>query len=315
MNQILATDPQQSRKNKKEKKVRTSAPSDIAKISKIFSVILIIFGIFMISTGSYALYKGETEKKNKAVAMVEPTISVERVQGDEDTVLLKTTSDIGINTVVYQWNDNKQTTLSGNGGKYLEQKIQIPSGSNILNISVVDLQNHESTYSKKYELDSKIKIAEASNGKISIKYEGETEISYMTYRWDDEEEQRIDINDYTISEEIESLGGMHRLTVIVVDVDNKTETNIQDVEGVFIPTINISLNEEQTSYIIKLVDSVELQEVVITLDEDESQKFGQKLSGKEFQFEIPLKEGDNKMKVEVTNSDDQTAEKMVKFHK
>ena len=39
-------------------------------------------------------------------------------------------------------------------------------------------------------------------------------------------------------------------------------------------------------------------------------KYGQKLSGKEFQFEIPLKSGDdNKMKVQVTNSDDQTAEK------
>ena len=38
--------------------------------------------------------------------------------------------------------------------------------------------------------------------------------------------------------------------------------------------------------------------------------------GKEFQFEIALKEGsDNKMKVQVTNSDDQTAEKAVMFSK
>ena len=41
-----------------------------------------------------------------------------------------------------------------------------------------------------------------------------------------------------------------------------------------------------------------------------------KLSGKEFQFEIALKEGsDNKMKVQVTNSDDQTSEKAVMFKK
>ena len=154
------------------------------------------------------------------------------------------------------------------------------------------------------------------DGKIKIEYEGETEISYLTYRWDDQDENKIDINSKTIDKEIDTLNGKHTLTIIVVDVNNHTETKVQQTNGVSIPTIDIRFNEDKTSYIINVKDDVELKEVIITLDEDDSKKYGQKINGKEFQFEIALKEGsDNKMKVQVTNSDDQTAEKAVMFSK
>ena len=265
----------------------------------------------------YALYKNDNMQNNSSMSvMSKPIISVEKVDEDQSTILLKATSDVGIKTLVYQWNDGKKTTLTGNGGKYLEQKVQIPSGSNVLNITVMDTQNQESTYSKKYELNSNIKLEAAGNGKIRISYEGDTEISYLTYRWDDQDENKIDINSDTIDETIDTLNGKHTLTVVVVDVNNRTETKVQETNGVSIPTIDIKFNDDKTAYVINLKDDVELQEVVITLDEDDSKKYGQKLSGKEFQFEIALKEGsDNKMKVQVTNSDDQTSEKAVMFKK
>ena len=316
MNQILATKTD-NKKRKKPKMPGKSVSSDIAKVTKVFAIGLIIFGGCVIGTGSYFLYKEkETNNKTTINEMSKPVISVEAIEGDESTILLKTTSNIGIETVVYQWNDGKKTTLTGNGGKYLEQKVQIPSGSNVLNITVVDSQNQESTYSKKYELNSNIKLEAIGNGKIKIEYEGETEISYLTYRWDDQDENKIDINSKTIDKEIDTLNGKHTLTIIVVDVNNHTETKVQQTNGVSIPTIDIRFNEDKTSYIINVKDDVELKEVIITLDEDDSKKYGQKINGKEFQFEIALKEGsDNKMKVQVTNSDDQTAEKAVMFSK
>lgn len=316
MNQILATKTD-NKKRKKPKMPGKSVSSDIAKVTKVFAIGLIIFGGCVIGTGSYALYKEkETTNKTTINEMSKPVISVEAIEGDESTILLKTTSNIGIETVVYQWNDGKKTTLTGNGGKYLEQKVQIPSGSNVLNITVVDSQNQESTYSKKYELNSNIKLEAIGNGKIKIEYEGETEISYLTYRWDDQDENKIDINSKTIDKEIDTLNGKHTLTIIVVDVNNHTETKVQQTNGVSIPTIDIRFNEDKTSYIINVKDDVELKEVIITLDEDDTKKYGQKINGKEFQFEIALKEGsDNKMKVQVTNSDDQTAEKAVMFSK
>lgn len=315
MNQILATNPEPKKQKSKRVGNGKSVSKDIASVTRFFAISLIVFGACVIGTGSYALYKGEG--KNTSInAMSKPVISVENVEGDDTTILLKATSDIGIQTVVYQWNDGKKTTLTGNGGKYLEQKVQIPSGSNVLNITVIDSQNQESIYSKKYELNSNIKLEAVGNGKIKISYEGDTEISYLTYRWDDQDETKIDINSDTIDESIDTLNGKHTLTIVVVDINNRTETKVQETNGVSIPTIDIKFNEDRTAYVISLKDDVELQEVIITLDEDESKRYGQKLSGKEFQFEIALKEGsDNKMKVQVTNSDDQTSEKAVMFKK
>lgn len=309
MNQILATSQEPKSKKTKNRGISGSG-SDIKKVTKVFAVILLLFGIFVIGTGVYAIYKNNNSRSD---IIKKPTISVEDDENSKATVILKATGEAGIQTVEYQWNDNKQTTISGNGGKYIEQKIQIPNGSNVLNISVTDMQGQVSEYSKKYELNSNIKLEATENGNIKIVYDGETEISYLTYRWDDEDEIKIDINSTSIDTEIETLNGRHTLTVIVVDVDNNTETKVQETNGIAVPEIEIGLSDDKTAYAITVKDDVELQEIIITLDDDENQKFGQKLNGKEFSFQIPLKQGENKLKVQVINSDDQMTERMVMF--
>ena len=319
MNQILATNSQKMnnkpKKEKQPKMSRTSGTTDVAKVAKIFAIILLLFGICVIGTGSYAIY--QSGQLGNEVTMVNPVISLEEVPEDETTLLLTVTSNIGIDHVAYQWNDEKQTTLSGNSSAYVEQKIQIPAGSNILKITATDIQNNESTYTKKCELESNIILEATDTGKIKISYEGDKEIAYMTYRWDDGEEETIDIDANTINEEIETLSGRHTLTVVVVDAENHTETKVQETNGVSIPKIDIQSNRpENTAYIITVTDDIELKEVVVTLNDDDTKRYGQKLSGKEYTFQIPLQNGsDNKLKVEVTNSDNQKAERKVKFTK
>ena len=275
MNQILATNPEPKKsRNKKQKSSRDSFSSNIVNVTKFFAIGMTVFGGCIIGSGSYALYKNDNMQNNSSMSvMSKPIISVEKVEGDQSTILLKATSDVGIKTLVYQWNDGKTTTLSGNSGKYLEQKIQIPSGSNVLNITVTDEQGEESTYSKKYELNSNIKLEATGNGKIKITYSGDTEISYLTYRWDDQDETKIDINSNTISQEIDTLNGKHKLTIVVVDVNNNTETKVQETNGVSIPTIDIKFNEDKTAYVINVKDDVELKEVIITLDENDDKKY------------------------------------------
>ena len=248
--------------------------------------------------------------------MVNPIISIENIEGDDTTLLLTVTTNIGIDRVIYRWNDGKETTISGKGNSYLEQKIQIPTGSNILNITAIDTQNQESTHSKRYELNSKITLEATNNNKIRVTYEGDTEVAYMTYRWDDGEEQTVDIDAMKVDEEIEALSGRHTLTVVVVDINNKSETKVKETIGVPVPQVNVVLNDDKTKYVITATDATNLQEIIVTLDEDETKKYGQKISGKEFQVEIPLQEGsENLMKVEVINSDNQRAERKVMFKK
>ena len=176
----------------------------------------------MIGSASYGMYKNYQEK---ASIHPNPTITVESM--DDDTVVfLKVVSEVNINEITYRWNDEQETTIYGNGRKYVEERINVPTGSNILNISVTDIEGGSNTYSNTYELQSNINIEALDTGKIKITYEGDEQISYMTYRWDEEDETRVDINNTSIDYEIDARRGEHTLTVIVVDVNNKTETKV-----------------------------------------------------------------------------------------
>ena len=305
MNQILST---QKVDNKKKK---NSTPASISSVIRIFSIALIFFAIFLISTGSYAIYKNQSDL-NKAIK--KPTITLENET--ENTILLKVISENNIDTVKYYWNGQEETIINGEGKKYIEQRIDIKTGSNVLSVVATDINGGETSYSNQYTLNSNINIEALDNGKIKITSESDKLISYMTYRWDEEQETTIDINNTVVEQEIDVRPGIHTLTVILVDEENNTETKVQEINGVSTPQIDISFNEDYTKYVIKLTDEIGLQEVVITLNEDENQRFGQKLSGTEFEFEIPLYEGsDNKMQVTVTNSSNIEAERRVQYPK
>lgn len=305
MNQILST---QKPQNKKQKH---NAPAKISSVIRVFAVVLIFFAIFLIGSGTYAIYKNQNEIDK---AVIKPTITLENET--ESTILLKVISENNIDTVTYYWNGSEEKVINGDGKKYIEQRIDIKTGSNILTVVARDVNGGETSYSNQYTLNSNINIESLDNGKIKITYEGDKLISYMTYRWDEEAETTVDINNTIVDEEIDVRAGIHTLTVILVDEENNTETKVQEINGVSTPIIDISFNEDYTKYVIKLTDQIGLQEVVITLNEDENQRFGQKLSGTEFEFEIPLYEGsDNKMQVTVTNSSNIEAERRVQYPK
>ncbi len=313
MNQILSTGMPNNGKNKKNKnktKNNYQGPADVRSVTKFFVVILMFFGIFMIGTASYGLYRNSNEGVISAI----PTITVE--EQDESTLLLTVIGENDISQIVYYWNDGEQNTINGNNRKYIEQEISIPSGSNILNVEVTDINGGRNTYSEQYELDSNIEIEASSTGNITINYEGDTQIAYMTYRWDEEDETRVEINNTSFSQEITPRRGLHTLTVIVVDVNNRTETKVQEIQGVVEPTIEITTNEDFTKYLVTVTDEIGLSEVTIVMNEDENQTVTQQLSGTEFNFSIDIVENsDNIMNVTVTNSSGIQATRTVRCSK
>lgn len=308
MNQILATSPQKKGKNNRK---NYKSSGDIKSVVKVFAIVLAIFGIFMVGTGSYALYQ---EYAVKIDIPLKPTISVE--SREENTILLKVIGQKEISKVTYQWNEEEAITLNGNGGKYLEQLIEIPTGSNELTITAIDVDNQQNSFTNIYEIDSNIKIEALENGNIKISYQGDEEISYITYRWDEEDETRIDIDDTEFEEEIEAIKGKHKLTVIVVDINNKTETKVQEVEGVSKPIVEITTDDAKENFVVKATDESGITEILFTINEDPNQQYKVRVQGKtEFEFKYPLNEGENKIKVQVYNQDNVMTEKRVLFRK
>ena len=295
MNQILATMNTTTKKNKTK---RNSGPADIRTVVRVFAIVMIIFGIFMIGTGSYAIYK-DNESKNSAET--KPVIT-EELNEDGTAVMLTITHDKAIDRIEYSWNDGEVQTITGNGRRYIEQEIEIPGGTNTLHIRAVDVQGQEISTQKEYTAEEIINLS-ISGSNLKITAENETEIAYMTYRWDDEEEQRVDINATTVDQEIEIPMGEHNLTVILVDVNNETITKEQKVKGVTKPTIDIGIDDTKQYYLITISDETGLDRVEFVI-RGEERTVTVENGETELKYRLKLNDGDeNRLEITAYNVD------------
>ncbi len=317
MNQILSTDmPNDNNKNRNKVKVRNYGPANITSILKFFGIAILIFGLLMIGSGAYSIVKNQIETKEQNL---EPTISIENKTTTK--ILLKVMHQKAISKVEYWWNNGQKVTINGNNGQYIDKEVTIPTGKNTLHVLVQDIDGKEITYDKEYEIQSNINI-EVIENRIKITYESDTLISYMTYRWNDGEEVKIDINDTTVSEEIDAIRGLHELTVIVVDENNNTDTKVQKINGVSKPKISISVDNEEKHFVVKLSDDEKLSKFEFILNGENNQVYElslEEMDLKELEYTLPdgldLKQGENTIKVKVYNSNGVTEEKEESFVK
>ena len=210
----------------------------------------------------------------------------------------------------------EETEIQTNGNREVSETIDIPSGTNTLNIYARDINGQEVRYEQNYTIqgDITIDLSIESDG-LKITTQGKDQLSYMTYRWDEEEETRVDINNTSFEQTIEIPKGQHTLTVVVVDVNNKTETKEQEVKGVTKPTINISLDQEngELGFLVTVTDEEGLRRIEFTLNEEERYKQEFDDNTKEFSYKFPIKEGENKILVKAYNINDVTEEAGARF--
>lgn len=304
MNQILSVDNTKKEKVKK-KKNKNSGPVEIESILKFFSISILIFGIFMIGSGSYSMYKESTKEvvENKPVIYVEQTSDTE--------ILLKVTHDKAISKITYSWNDEEITEVQCNGKKEVETRIEIPSGTNTLTVYASDANGQEIEYQKAYTVEGDINInIEPEGNNLKITANGKNQLLYMTYRWDEEEETKVDINSDQMEQTIEIPKGLHTLTVIVVDENNKTETKEQEVNGVTKPKVEVT-TDGSSNFIIKASDEQGIKKVEFIINEEEKymldlEKALSLEDRKEFEYSYPLHDGENKIEVTVYNESDVT---------
>ncbi len=309
MNQILSVDNSSKIKPKKQKNPnnyeRNSGPIEINKIVKFFSIAILIFGIFIIGTGSYSMYKEMSSGQSKP----KPVIYVESIE--ETKILLRVTHESPLSKVTYQWNEEEPIEIPTNGKNSVEQQIDVPEGTNALAIYAVDKNGQEIEYRKVYTIDKTINInVEPDGNQLKIILDGRSKITYMTYRWDEEEETRIDINDMQTEQTIEIPIGLHTLTVIAVDENNKTETFEKEVNGVKKPKLDISLDEEG-NFLLKASDEKGIKKVEFIVDEQNKylidlEKILPVEQRKEFEYRFETHEGENKLELIVYNEDDIT---------
>lgn len=297
MNQILMTE----NKKKKQKKQRSGGTIEIQGIVRFFAIVIMIFGLALAGEGSYAIYQ-EAEDKNPSNA---PSVTISRLN---DTAILYVEHTVEISKIIYSW-DNGEETVLPQGGLTAQEEILLPNQNSTLNITIEDMKGKSVQYQKTYYLEGMditkpvINVDTANgNNKMTIIATDETEIAYMSYQWEDEEEVIVEATtegQTQIKQEVDLTPGTKKITIIAED----TNGNIEQIEKEIVTTTS-----EPKMQLIQ-----NGQEIVIEAsDEDGITEIKLNLNGKQYVNPVDnlkyikigpalLQEGNNTILVEVTN--------------
>ena len=298
---------QQKLKNKRQKAEQInyySQPSgnkaSINSIVKVFCVLIILFGITIMGDATYGILSSRPKLKD------EPNVTANPI-GTEVTI-----SAVGqrpITQISYRWGQGEETVVQGNGTVELETKTQIPTGNNILNISVTDYYGNVYQFQKQYineqNESSKPKIdISVSGNMLNITATDETEMAYLTYQWNDETPTRVDVeatstNKTEIKANVEVLKGQNTLTITAVDKDGNSTVQTETIKGANKPTFTLST--EGTKIIVNAKDEEGISKVTITVDGVATDTGDTPLNLKEVSASQELTEGTHTITVTVTN--------------
>lgn len=242
MNQILDYMP-----NHKSNK---SGGSD--KVVRVFAIILILFALGLISVVGYGMLANKNDVNQEVQQKTQANITVEVKDAQ---VTISVTHDKNIQKLIYSWNTSSEKTIKGSG-KYMEETINAPAGDNTLHIKVIDEIGTETTYDEEVSseqgvdiINPVIELKVTEDKKLKIIATDETALDFMTYRWNEEEEQTVYAEEGSkeVSTEIEILKGENDLTVVAVDGSSNTTTETKSFTGLTKPEIVVTLSADGSS--------------------------------------------------------------------
>lgn len=306
MNQILLTNNQN---NKKKTNNYNRNNNDTRKIILFFCIAIIIFGIIIVALYGYKLYENNNAED---VVVSKPQLSIEETESD---ITIIASSDVGINTITYTWNNEEPQEIQMNGRTSHEEKIDIPEGENTLNVKVVDQNGQENETTKTFNREGSsekptIQLDETiGNGKLKITATDNNGIKYITYTWNDEEPTTIEASEEgqtTLEEEIDVKRGKNTLKVTAVNSLDNEETTEKIFEGVNKPIIEVVKDGDKLH--MKMSHDMGFKKIEFLVN-DVTYVYDENFSGydstkQEIEYETTLKEGENTIIIVATSMED-----------
>lgn len=298
MNQILSIE---NKKKQKTKKNRTGRPIEIKGIIMFFAVIIMVFGLTLAGQGSYASYKNMDDRKPENI----PYITIERVN---DKAIVQVNSNIEISKIVYSWNNGEESAIPI-GSTNAREEITLLGYDSVLNLTIEDINGKKVKYQKQYILTG-VDITKPSieietkdgNDKMKIIARDETEISYMSYQWEDGEPVIINADQQgqtEITAEVPLVVGSKKIKIIAKD----TNGNIEEIEKEIVtstakPKITLRRNKQKIS--IEVEDKDGIASITANLNGEEHKLTDINRKKVKVGY-LYLREGNNTISVEITN--------------
>ena len=315
MNQILVTEDKNlnQKKNKtKTKKERTSEPASINTIIRFFCITIIIFGIALSGNGAYSFSKEMHDKKTASV----PVITT-KTNGNE--IKLTISNKVPIREIKYAWNSSKEIkVVSCNNKTEVELTINIISGNNKLNITVIDANSKSTQFVKNYIQQNDTTKPEITisneDPKIKITVTDDTALDHIVYKYGNNEEVKISATEdsptkiETYIDEVQS--EQMTLTVQAVDKAQNFASVEQQVKGATKAKIEATPDPTDPSYIIiKVNDNDKIRMVAFTINGvDYTTDPNISLNSKDFEYKLKVEKGQTNIKIKAYNVSEQVTE-------
>ena len=274
--------------------------ANINSILRVFAILLIVFGLTLIGDSAYGYLASKPKLEDNIVVNVEK-------MGAEATI--KATGGKPIKEISYKWGQGNETVVQGDGTVNLETTIEIPNGNNILNIKVVDYYGNVKEFQKQYlnpGVDNSKPTIEVSliGNVLRLTAKDETEIAYITYKWNENQEIRVDMDQTQVDKkqlqtDVEVIKGQNTLTIVAVDKDGNRATRTENVKGANKPTFEVTA--EGTKIIIKAKDDEGLSKISITVDGETTDTGSEPINLKEVTAEQEITPGTHTITIVVTN--------------
>lgn len=259
MNQILLTE--ENINNKSKKNINLSNSNDIKKIIIFFSIVILVFGIAIGAVFGYRLLKNNKEEDNK-VSKLEIEL---KDSEDSENVIIIADSEVGIDKIIYSWNDEEKIIEELNGKTELEKLVEKPYGENDLKVKVIDINENEieksqtffreeilgdgdETQNSSEKVEISTSIVEEENAKrIKISAKSESPMKYLTYKWNNEEPIKIKAEgeEKVIETTIDVLRGNNKLTIGAEDNEGNTNSIDKNFDGRLKPEIYVITRDDK----------------------------------------------------------------------
>lgn len=307
MNQILLTENYNDKKKNKDNKYKSNNSGDMKKLIIFLGIAILVFGIAIASVYGYKVYKS---KKVEVKVAAKPELSL---QTTEDTVTIIAKSEIEISKVIYSWNDEEAEEVTVSGKNY-EKMLEIPDGENKLKVKVIDQSGQESETSQSFthintDIKPTIETAIVENAKLKITAKDETGMSYITYKWNDEEEKKVEVEndgDTKLEITIDVKRGKNTLTITAVNSNNSSETIDKIFNGVNNPEIKVQ--KEGNKLYMRISHDMGLKKVEFSVNGQDyvyDENYPEYDSTqKELEYYFELKEGENTVIITATSMED-----------
>lgn len=256
MNQILYTIENEEEKNR------------MKSIILFFAITIIVFGIIMTVMGSYRIVSAKVAKEEAKEAAKVPNVEL-ALETETNNAIIKVNHTRDIKNIMYSWNNEETVVLEKNAVKEIEEYIELPAGTNTLNVTVTDIEGKATRTSKVYTYNGTyMEVSIIDNKSIRITVTDMTGLQSVAYKWNEEEEitsypDDIDSTVMEISSDIPI--GTNTLRVKAVNSENQTEEKEVTVHGISKPTMRISYDSERTVIIVGLNDDQGIESYSYTL--------------------------------------------------